>query len=56
MNAAEGRGSLESSPLVMQAILEACSTAARLQLVLEVLVRQRNRLQALAALRAAQDG
>ncbi|CAL8463418.1 g2952 [Coccomyxa elongata] len=39
-----------------QAILEARTTAARLKLVLEVLLRQRNRLQALAALRVAGEG
>lgn len=40
----------------LQAILEARTTAARLKLVLEVLLRQRNRLQALAALRVAGEG
>jgi hypothetical protein len=36
-------------------MLEAASTAARLQLLLEALVRQRNTLQALAALRVAEE-
>lgn len=40
----------------MQAILEARTAAARLKLILEVLLEQRNRLQALAALRTAGEG
>ncbi|KAK9917745.1 hypothetical protein WJX75_007749 [Coccomyxa subellipsoidea] len=39
-----------------QAILEARTAAARLKLILEVLLEQRNRLQALAALRTAGEG
>ncbi len=39
----------------VQTILEAPSTHARLQLILEALIEQRKRLQALAALRAAQE-
>ncbi len=40
----------------MQAVLEARTTSARLKLILEVLLEQRNRLQALAALRVAGEG
>ncbi len=38
-----------------QAILEAGSLAGRLQLILEALLAQRNKLQALAALKVAEE-
>lgn len=51
-----GKAHVRDVVLNMQAVLEARTTAARLQLVLEALLKQRNRLQALAALRVAEDG
>jgi len=51
-----GKAHVKDVVLNMQAVLEAQTIAARLQLVLEALLKQRNRLQALAALRVAEDG